>query len=281
MLELSEIRREPSPDAPRPGDADATVWRDRDGVVAALGATRGAHRWMFVPNVGSFRFADGENSVTAFAEPSARDELVLDSFHRNVVPIAMQAAGREVLHGSAVLMEQGLVALVAEPETGKSTLAFALSRRGHPLWADDAVAIDVTGAAAVAAPLPFQIRLRTQSAAYFGERPREANAPLTRGTVDDRRPEPLAAVCVLARHEAASPSVVRLSEADAFSALLPHAYWFTLDERDRNRAMMESYMELAARVPVLRVSFAAGLESVPAIAQAIEHGVADAAGGGA
>jgi hypothetical protein len=34
-------------------------------------------------------------------------------------------------------------------------------------------------------------------------------------------------------------------------------------------------------VPVLRVSFAAGLESVPAIAQAIEHGVADAAGGGA
>jgi hypothetical protein len=278
MLELSEIRREQPQDAPDVGDPDATVWRDKDGVVAALGATRGAHRWMRVPNIGSFRFADGTSAVTAFAEADVPDELVLDSFHRNFVPIAMQSGGREVLHGSAVLMDHGLVALIAEPETGKSTLAFALSRRGHPLWADDAVAIDVGGDSAVATPLPFQVRLRTQSAAYFGERPREANAPLTQGTVDGRRPERLAAVCVLGRHDEPVPSVTRLSAADAFTALLPHAYWFTLDERDRNRAMMESYMELAARVPVLRVSFAAGLDSVPAIAEAIERGVAEAAG---
>jgi hypothetical protein len=222
---------------------------------------------MYVPGVGSFGFGlSGE--VRAVPDPGAERACVEDTFRRTITPMALQASGREALHASAVLMPEGVVALCAVSETGKSTLAFALGQRGFPLWADDAVVLEMAGSGAVAQPLDFCIKLRPASSAYFG--PGDAPAAAS------PRPEPLAAIIVLARSDApesAAVDVQRLPAHRAFTAVLTHAYCFTLDDAAARRRMLEHYMALTAAVPVLEVRFRPGLEHVPAILDAIRAAV--------
>lgn len=240
------------------------VWRDNDGAVAAYGWVVGDVSWMTVPGVGVFRFALSGGPVRASPDPAAPWSLVEDAYQRNVLPMVLQVRGREVLHASAVQTASGIVALCARSGVGKSTLAYALSRRGHALWADDAVAFDGAGAHVIALPLPFRIRLRPPSAAHFG-----VPAWSPDGHPAGGRSAPLGAVCVLER--ASVTEVRRIPPAQAFSAVLPHAYCFSLADQDRRRAMMRHYLDLVARVPVYAVRYPAGLAHVPVIANAIEQ----------
>jgi hypothetical protein len=248
---------------PQDGECDdVQVWRDHEGTVCAVGHTVAGRHWMHVPRIGDFAFGPcAGDAVHVFAEPSARPEWVLDTFHRMVLPLALQAQGEEVLHASAVRMPRGVVALCAVSETGKSTLAYGLSRRGFPLWADDAVAFTLDkGTGVTAMPLPFTIRLRPASAAYFGPQNQPANAAT---------PAPLAAVCVLARKPAEEPGpdveATRLTPARAFPAVLTHAYCFSLRDDARKRRMLQQYLDVCVRVPVFQVRFSAGLERIPEI----------------
>src|SRR5215216_4252290 len=127
MLRLSiaspDAWRPPTPDSTAP---DTETWRDHDGTICALGHIVDDDCWLHLPGVGSFCFSADRSDVTAVTEPSAPRELVVDAYYRTVLPFALQARGLEVLHASAVRMPQGVVALCALKETGKSTIAYAL-----------------------------------------------------------------------------------------------------------------------------------------------------------
>ena len=56
-----------------------------------------------------FNFPD-EQSITAYPEPGARLSSVWDVYRRSVLPMAMQAAGWEVLHASGIVAAGGVVA---------------------------------------------------------------------------------------------------------------------------------------------------------------------------
>jgi len=58
---------------------------------------------------------------------------------------------------------------------------------------------------------------------------------------------------------------VRLSPAEAFTAVLQHAYCFTLTERERTHTMVDAYLDLVSRVPVLRLRFSPSVESLPSL----------------
>jgi hypothetical protein len=174
--------------------------------------------------------------------------------------MAVQALGREVLHASAVLTADGVVAFGAVSTTGKSTLAAALNRRAYPLWADDAVAFEASDGIIESVALPFE------GAPGGGG---EAGTP-------PRRRESLAAVCVLERSSSPmSKSVIvsRLAPSEAFLALLTHAYCYSLDDVDRHRGMIDQYLDAARIVPVFRVIFEPGLDRLPPILDAIESDV--------
>jgi hypothetical protein len=267
------------PVLPEGENEDVQVWREPDGTLIAHGYSAAGRHWMRVPHVGSFAFGrsgtengDNDGPVHVFAEPTARTEWILDTFHRMVLPMALQAQGREVLHASAVQTPRGIVALCAVSETGKSTLAYALSRRGFPLWADDAVVFRINGDSEVgepvtATPVPFAIRLRPASAAYFD--PQQAEPIPARAAAAPAEPTPLAAVCILERKTDGGPGpaveVRRLSPAQAFPAVLTHAYCFSLRDEARKRCMLRHYLDFSVRVPVFRVRFPAGLERIPEI----------------
>jgi hypothetical protein len=205
-------------------------------------------------------------------EPSVEDDLLYDNYYRAALPLALQYFGVEVLHASAVRTRLGVVAFCAVSETGKSTTVAVLSRRGYPLWADDAVPIEIDegtrGAHALA--VPFRLRLDAALSPAFRDPDRSFRWPEPERL--DLASAPLAALCVMQRVDSSQTAeICRLSAIDAVTALLPHSYCFSLMEADRKRLMMRCYIELAARVPTFAVSIATGLERLPAALDQIER----------
>jgi hypothetical protein len=259
-MKLRVLQAPPSGAAPDPAVAEV-VWRSDDGAVAAYGSTSGAEHRMRMPGLATFSWRDEHDEV--LAEPvDAGPEEIEDAYRRCVLPMALHTRGLQVLHASAVRGPRGVVALCARSGTGKSTLAYGLSRRaGHELYADDAVAFDASGPGVTAVPLPFTLHLRPASAEHFGE------AVAARPAGGERAP--LAAVVVMER--AAELGARRLTAADAFTAALQHAYCFDLEARPRRRETAERYLELTARVPVHELTFPAGFERLPEILDLLEE----------
>jgi hypothetical protein len=215
---------------------------------------------MHLPEVATFRLGA---EVVAFLAPSASPELVSDAFERSVLPMAVQALGGEALHASGVLGASGVVALCGESGAGKSTLACGLSARGYVLWADDAVAFEVADAGVVTVPLPFRIRLLPDATAALGdERPVESQ---------DKSPAPLAAAVILRRDAARPVSVRRLAGGEAFSVALEQGYCYRPSDAERRKGMVDTYLELAARVPVIEVRFEPAWEHLEALVDALEE----------
>jgi hypothetical protein len=266
------------PPLPDIADPEVQVWREVDGTVCAYGYTVGEQHWMYLPGLANFCFGEDVNGVTAIPHDHVRQELVLDAFHRNVLPIVLQTRGREVLHASAVLTPRGVVALCARSGTGKSTMAFALSQQGWPLWADDAVAFEVLRERVTAFQLPFSVRLLPEAAAYF-ERgsAAEDNARHPAATDHGGTSEPLVALLVLNRmpdvdnNGGATVRIRRVPSNRAFLDLLAHAYDFGLQEVERKRGMMQQYLDLVNRIPVFEVSFRPGLKMLPTVVEGIRQ----------
>ena len=261
------------PAVPNLADPNAEVWRDQDGAVAAVGHKVDGEHWMHLPGVASFRFSSSDNEVEAFAAPSAYTEWIVDAYHRTVVPMVLQLHGFEVLHASGVRTRAGVVALCGVKETGKSTLAYALAQRGHPLWTDDAVVVRAEETSVETLSVPFDLRLRPASASFFGQ-----NEPPSRRTEAEPlrlAPERLTAICVLERVAElpgdGAVQTARLVSAEAFTAVLAHAYCFSLRDSVRKQRMIEQYLQVVREVPIFRLRFQTGLENLPAIVNSLEQ----------
>jgi len=211
--------------------------------------------------------------VIARPHPSAGRGLVEDAYIRIVLPLALQVQGMEVLHASAVCSPRGVVAFCAESGTGKSTFAAGLGERGYRPWADDAVAVDTSSILVTSARLPFRLRLRPASQAFFrserGAIAASSEAPW--GDAVERMP--VAALCLLRRTDYVGKGVAveRLCASAALSALLAHAYCFSLRDPDRKCSMIRHLVNLATGVPVFEVRIQSGLERLPEVLDDVEH----------
>jgi len=275
QLKLTIAAGEPSvPTVPDLDDAEVQIWRDHGGSICAYGYTRDDQHWMHVPGVASFSFSHHAVEVTAIPHPPLRAQLIRDTYHRSVLPMALQALDLEVLHASAVRTPHGVVALCGFSATGKSTIAFGLGRRGYPVWADDAVAFEASGPCLRAIPLPFEVRLRPDPASFFARDQTAASATSAWDHVDQVRekPTPLAAVWALTQDPSLDEPVVveRLRPSTALPPVLAQAYCFSLREPARKQRMVKRYLDLIARVPVFEIRFQPGLERLPLVLDAIE-----------
>lgn len=275
-------------DAPLSSDtvfSDGQVWRDQDGNAWAYHYLLDGRHWMSFPGLASFCFDCHTDEVKAIPHLHGHSELIQETYHHSVLPMALQVRGMEVLHASAVLMQHGVVALCANSGTGKSTIAFGLGKRGYSLWADDTVVFEARGTYLRSVPVPFKSYLLPDAEANFGDDHPSGISPMN-GTNPARvqdEPMPLSAVLVLQRLPAASHAVaveaVRLLPPQAFPAVLPYAVCFGLGEVERKRSMMATYLELSARVPIFEIRFRPGLEHLPEILDNVEQVVHQAVGG--
>jgi hypothetical protein len=265
--------------APRQrASAEAEVFRTADGRVAAVAYRRAQYHCLRIPSVGTFCFAPNLPEVRLFRESGAHPEHVEDTYFRVVLPIASQLHGRQVLHASAVLLPQGIVALCGRSGDGKSTLAYGLSQRGFPMWADDAVSFRATPGGATVHPLPFRLRLRPTSADWFGLAANMKGFERTLSWCAGTDVVPFRALIVLDRRGLANAQpevkIERLSPADAFTAVLPHAYYLSLRDSVLKRNLASGYLDLANQVPVFSLRFVPRLQMIDNIADAIHDSVA-------
>jgi len=174
---------------------------------------------MHWPNLGAFAFAPTTEFVTAFPLPGVPSDLIEDIYQRGVLPMALQALGLEALHASGLLLPRGVLGLFATSETGKSTLAYELAKRGHTHWADDSVLFNTDAKDPTSIRLPFRVRVP----GAFGKSPHSVRAAKFPHSA------PVYALCLLERWTGQAEPLVHLEElsrSEAFVSLLMHAHCF-------------------------------------------------------
>jgi hypothetical protein len=256
-----------------PWESLAEPWRDHEGMIYAYGQVHGNEHWMHLPGLASFRFSSGGDDIAVAVTSTEPDELVLEAYRRRVLPMAVQVRGREVLHASAIRGPAGVVTFCGITQSGKSSIAFGMSQRGYPLWADDMVAFEMSDRGAVGVSLPFRPRLRKSAAELFAVDAAPETFPRHDATAPGAQKTPLAIVCILRKEAtAASPVAIRrLSSADAFATVLDHACCFLPQADERKRLMVRHYLELVAVTPIFEICFQPGLTNFPLILDAVER----------
>lgn len=230
---------------------------------------------MRLPGVAAFAFDPKQDEVKAFPDSGVTRGVAAEAYRRVVLPMIQQARKRQVLHASAVRASAGVVAFCGISGTGKSTVAYAFSRRGYPVWGDDAVCFETSDRGIESVPLPFDVLLLPATASFFALTPEAARISSLDGESEAAAEVPLSAVCVLRRSLGTgrrSPAeIVPLPPADAFTATLEHAYALGLADKLQRRELVEQYLQLAATTPVFGVSFERSLEQLEAVVDAIEE----------
>lgn len=272
----------------RPGHPAVTSWKDDRGTDVAYVATMGAWHWIEVKGVGSYRFAGKRPAeglvVEVIPHAGVSREILIDQYFRGVLPYVWHAYGMEALHASAFALAGKTVAMCAERRTGKSTLNFAMAKRGATAIADDAVLLDFGSLSSPASterdpilvrPVPFEFRLRRKSAEHFSTPDKSqvlVNEDRTAGLAGEAHE--LSAVILLARQKHGI-SIGRVTSSKVFTALLEHALVFSLGEKSRKITTASNYLRLARAVPVFRFGFPKGLEHVEEICERLERFVLD------
>jgi hypothetical protein len=276
MLPLSITSHDSPSSVPAPPVRKWLVWLDPSRTAGAYASQAGSHYWIDVSDVGMFHYSAATGQVVAVPRNAIEEGRVRAIYQRVVLPFLLQALGYEMLHASAVRTERGVVGFCGESGAGKSTIAVGLSRRGYPIWADDALLLDASTRIR-ALSLPFDVRLRRDSAELFqlGWR---ADTSSGDWSGIERDPVDLFAVCVLSR--GAAPGGIDVTEcrrgAAALTALLAHACAFNLADLDRKRRMAAQYLAVAAQVPVFKVGVGAGLDQLPGLLEQLEARVIQA-----
>jgi hypothetical protein len=249
---------------------DVEVCHDATGDL--LGYCRAGNRVLRVdlPNLASFSYEQGACHVRAIPYRPLSPEFIQETYHHCVLPLMLPAMGTEVLHASAVVGTSGVAAFCGPSGTGKSTIAVALARRGFAIWADDAVAVDSAEPEPRVVPLPFTVRLSSESARFLKVTDEQGASAAAR--LIHAQPAPLAVLCMLRRTPDATATVVveRLEAAPACREALSHAYCFSVRDLAQKRRTIRNYLTMTGRVPVYEIRFRPGLERLPVVLDAIE-----------
>jgi len=164
-----------------------------DDVAATLHRHSHGHR-ITVPDTGVFQLDPGCRRIFWQPNPEPWWDFGRSHLLGRVLATALHLEGVTALHGSAVVMEEGVVAFLAPGFTGKSTLARELVRRGAGLVTDDTLPVEVCGDGGVKA-WPGVQSLRVHGAG--GGRDGKRSVPPPEGTLCLEAPTPLVALYLL------------------------------------------------------------------------------------
>lgn len=199
-----------------------------------------------------------------------------------VLSFSLLAMGIESLHGTVIVMDEGAVALVGDCGYGKSTLGAAMLAKGFPVLTDDVIAVRDVGDGWWVEPGAPRIKLFPSIARRVlpGKRPstpmnnRTAKLVLPlAGSEVVGRPTRLKAIYVLAaprRHaRGLRPRVRSLTGRRAFLEVVRAAFNLLVVREDRLAGQFRFANDLAARVPVRRLTYPRSLSQLPAVCNAV------------
>jgi hypothetical protein len=181
-----------------------------------------------------------------------------------VFGLVLRLRGVPALHASAVVVDGRALALCGPAGAGKSTTAAALAARGHPLVADDVLALPRRGGRIQAQPAYPHLRLWPDVVApLFGAgaelpplTPNWDKRLLRLDAAFHRDPLPLGAVYLLAAREDAAdaPRLEPLGGIEAVLALVPNAYVSWFPGREGQARELAVLGQVARSVPVVKAT---------------------------
>jgi hypothetical protein len=235
-----------------------------------------------------------EAGITCFARCPIDGPQIEIYLLGTVLAFWFEQRGLRALHASAVDLEGGAVAFMAEGGEGKSTLAAAFARAGCPFMTDDLFVVENRQGTWHGRPAYPQSRLWPASARYLSgsierwarEHPVEEKRQIPVGPEGIGcfcpEPRPLAGIYLPEREPAGSgPGAVRIepiSLREGMIALIRHSFIAPMVEvLGWQPHRLDCFASLLRQVPLRRVHYPAGLEYLPRVCEAI---VADSRGRG-
>ena len=197
-----------------------------------------------------------------------------------VFGLLLYLRGLTCLHASAIAHQGKALVFVGAAEAGKSTLAAAFARTNHRVLSDDILVLERADDGFVARPGIPRIGLWPDSVEYlWGDRdalPRQVatwdkrHLDLRDVNLFQEGPLPIGAVYILVdRTPQAAPRIEALRGAEAVLALIANKYVTRISEREQNRRDFVLLSELAASIPVRRITRSDALSDLEATCEAI------------
>lgn len=237
------------------------------------------------PGEADFAIAAGGAEVTGWPAPEVAHEHFLSLFHNAILPLIGDHAGGLFLHGSAVSIHGRAIAFLGESGDGKTTLAGAFAKAGHPFLTEDVIELVAQGEDYWLQPKPSGLRLYPDSAHWLTGAP--AGADSSDEKIDVTRamalpfaasPAPLSALLLLGSDHEAALSLGLLPQAAAAQRLLPHSFVLDVEDKPRLRAHFSRIVELATKVPCYTLDYPRRYDELPRVIAAMLAHFAKAGG---
>lgn len=240
------------------------------------------------PGVGAARVHAGHEIVVERG-PEADEDHLRHMVGGLCLGLLLHQRGYLTLHGSVVDIFGGAVIFVGGKHAGKSTLAAAMQRNGHPILSDDVAAIDMSNSQTPRiVPGPSSLNLWPDTAAHFGHdsdrQPRiwpHNPKRMHLAEPSTREPLPLRCIFVLEMLKEGTEPIFDgpLEGRDAFVELVRHSHALRMVA---DPASLPSYTRhcatLSCSVPVVRLKRPWSLdlleEIVCRVEERLEHSTA-------
>lgn len=219
-------------------------------------------RFLFhVPETAVYSVAGGTHiEITPY--PAADEAKIRLFLLGTCMGVLLMQRGILPLHGSAVVIDGKVYAIVGESGAGKSTLAAAFAREGYPLMTDDVIAVDFAdGAALVHSSYPQQ-KLWEESIEQLGMHNRDYSSIYQRVNKYAvpirsrfcREALPLAGIVELVKSDEPESSIRACNQLEGLHALNVHTYRKSLLHlMNRHQWQFECIARLASELPVYRL----------------------------
>ena len=169
--------------------------------------------------------------------------------------VALHQRGLLVLHATAIAIGGRALAILGEKGAGKSTLAAALTRRGHRLLSDDVVAIEERDGASFALAGTASLKIQPEAARALGVDPGtlaplhpDAEKRAWPGGTGEDAPTATPITTLLVASAGTEPSLAPLAAPAAFLEVVRHTYGARYDLAHRTGTGARHFHQVSALV---------------------------------
>lgn len=222
--------------------------------------------------------ADGDRVVCSPAL-GVTDTTPQHLYLNQVLPLVLSKLGKLVFHGSAVEIDGGTVAFMAESGRGKSTLAASFAVNGCRFLTDDGLVVEDVEGRYLAMPSHPSIRLWEDSEEALVPSGSIAEPALhftskLRFMAGDTipfcdQPRPLRRGYFLGDGSATYIVFQRLSESEALLELIKHSFLLDIEDRDLLAYHFDRVARLAQERIYYRLDYPRRYEDLPRVREAI------------
>jgi hypothetical protein len=261
----------------------SSPWRDEAGESIAHFDRYPRMDVLRFPGTADFHLEPGR--ITGNPSAPAQRDLMEMRLLGPVLSFWLERLGIPALHASAVRLGRGAAAFLSHSGGGKSSLAAAFVQAGAALLTDDVLPVEESGETFLARPGYPQMRLEPDGVRHFldgidGLKPVSADdtklhVPVGTygfGAFHDS-PLPLTALYVIERaiiEPGSRPEIVPLTRREAVIELVRHSFSpYLVEALGLQPRRLDLFARLVRRVPVLRLSYPAGLEHLPGVVEAV------------